>query len=68
MMIVRSSTSSSRITRQSPTRSRDSGRPLSFRSSALRGSLTRRAIAVSTRWLTWGSSWAQAGEALPPCF
>ena len=53
--IVRAAVSSSTITRQSPTRSRDSGRPLSLRRSAFRGSLARRSMANSTRCLTCGS-------------
>ena len=54
--IVRVATSSSTITRQSPTRNRDSARPVSWRREAPRGSLARRSIAVNTRCLTCGSS------------
>ena len=52
MMIVREATSSSMITRQSPTRRRDSARPVSLRRATLPGSSTSRPIAMSTRCLT----------------
>lgn len=45
-----------RSRRQSPTRIRDSGRPVSLRSPALLGSLASRSIAVNTRRLTCPSS------------
>jgi len=46
--IVRVATSSSTITRQSPTRSRGSGRPASLRRSTLHGSSASRPIAGAT--------------------